>query len=330
LTGYVRYRPIRRSCGVEKASEELRQTHKWLRNNEPLDNDLWNSSMIEQRIAPSTNDGSHSIDRRQAASPVYTIDTYFHIVADSTSASPSSPNYISDDMVSAQFNYLTQAYAGYSIGYRLMGIDRSTNNIWAANGDDYAMKSTLRRGTYSSLNIYYQSQLQATANTPGITPGDTLLGFCSLPSAGVTATTPVDDYVVDGCNILSGTMPGGNYGGYNLGGTTVHEVGHWNGLLHTFNGGTCNVADFGDYVADTPQEAISTSEFSFVLFPPSLPCLRQDSHYAYCYTLTPTNRAAQSHRRLPSVQRLMPNQRRAGRVHRWTGTGRQPIHRAGI
>ena len=44
------------------------------------------------------------------------------------------------------------------------------------------------------------------------------------------------------------------------GGTTAHEVGHWNGLLHTFQDNTCASGDFGDYVADTPQEMTSTSE----------------------------------------------------------------------
>jgi hypothetical protein len=75
------------------------------------------------------------------------------------------------------------------------------------------------------LNIYYQSLLQSGANTPGVPVGSTLLGFCSLPQRGVTSNTPNSAYVIDGCNILSGTLPGGDYGGYNLGGTSVHEVG---------------------------------------------------------------------------------------------------------
>ena len=88
-----------------------------------------------------------------------------------------------------------------------------------------------------------------------------------MPAAGVTATTPQSVYILDGCNVLSGTMPGGTLNGYNLGGTTAHEVGHWNGLLHTFQDNTCGTQDFGDYVADTPQEATSTSESSCVLHP---------------------------------------------------------------
>ena len=84
----------------------------------------------------------------------------------------------------------------------------------------------------------------------------------ALPSGGVTSTSSPSVYVVDGCNILSGTLPGSYETGYNAGGTTAHEVGHWNGLLHTFQNNNCNPGDYGDYVADTPQESISTSELN--------------------------------------------------------------------
>lgn len=53
-------------------------------------------------------------------------------------------------------------------------------------------------------------------------------------------------------------MPGGGVEGYEMGKTAVHEVGHWMGLLHTFQDETCVVGDHGDYVDDTKQEGVST------------------------------------------------------------------------
>ncbi|KAF7502836.1 hypothetical protein GJ744_004991 [Endocarpon pusillum] len=242
-----------RHCPIQAPSSALRYAHSLLSWAEPLENDLQNATTVEARISLNAR------AKRQAVAPLYTIDTYMHIIADSASASPSSSAYVTDLQIRAQFEYLARSYTDASIGFRLIGYSRSTNDTWARNGDDFGMKTALRRGGYSTLNIYYQSQLQSAPGTPGIPAGSILLGYCSLPVAGVGARTPAAAYVLDGCNILSGTMPGANVFGYNRGGSTVHEVGHWNGLLHTFQGNSCGPRDYGDYVADTPQEATSTS-----------------------------------------------------------------------
>ncbi len=120
-------------------------------------------------------------------------------------------------------------------------VTRTTNATWYTAGPgtsaELAMKQALRRGTSKDLNIYTSS------------PSGGLIGWSSFPWEYDTTTNGAK---LDGVVMLNQTFPGGSAAPYNLGDQTVHEVGHWFGLFHTFQGGC---ATPGDRISDTPAEA---------------------------------------------------------------------------
>lgn len=93
----------------------------------------------------------------------------------------------------------------------------------------------LRKGTCADMNVF-------TGQTGS-------LGFAYLPpgcGSGDTVSNKLDAVMLN-----YESLPDAAFTGFNEGDTAVHEVGHWLGLDHTFNGG-CTAG--GDQVADTPPE----------------------------------------------------------------------------
>ena len=196
--------------------------------------------------------------RASSKTSKFTVNTWFHIVSTADRA-----NMVTRSMVASQFGALQSAYASANITFNLVGVDRTINNSWATDNADADMKNALRKGDYSTLNIYFQTNLSTTAYGAS----QQLLGYCTLPT-NVTYSPcqgcplqefPMADYSLDGCNVLAGSMPKGNVAGYNQGKTAVHEVGHWFGLLHTFQDNTCRTNSPGDFIDDTPRQSISTN-----------------------------------------------------------------------
>lgn len=79
--------------------------------------------------------------------------------------------------------------------------------------------------------------------------GGTILGYAQFPGFGGAET----DGVVVRHDVV-GTIGSVNPGISNKGRTLTHEVGHWLGLSHTFQGG-CTGGFFGESVEDTPPTA---------------------------------------------------------------------------
>ncbi|KAL8948464.1 MAG: hypothetical protein Q9222_005352 [Ikaeria aurantiellina] len=196
----------------------------------------------------------------------FTIDTYFHYVVTADQAAMYTPEK-RDALTKAQLAALNEAYAPSNIAFNLQPATLTVNDIWATNADEVAMKSALRTGTFSTLNVYLQSNLSSPDFA--LDPGHFMLGICTLPdevnittctNTGrcTTTTSAPTDFTHDGCQVLIATMPGGGMQSYDQGKTAVHEIGHWFGLMHTFQDETCDAGDSGDMIDDTPQEATPT------------------------------------------------------------------------
>lgn len=77
-----------------------------------------------------------------------------------------------------------------------------------------------------------------------------VLGYATFPTA--LSTNPALDGIVCADDFV-GDMGTAGTGQYGFGRTATHEVGHWLGLYHTFQGGCGNnCATTGDEVCDTP------------------------------------------------------------------------------
>jgi hypothetical protein len=169
-----------------------------------------------------------------------TIPVAFHVI---TRGDSYADGNIPDAHIKAQIDVLNESFAGRTGGARtpfrfeLVSIDRTENpgwfNLGPGTGGERAMKEALRVGGPDTLNIYSAKLTQW------------LLGWATFP------WNYTSDPALDGVVVLFSSLPGGTAAPYNEGDTGTHEVGHWLGLYHTFQGG----CEGGDLVDDTPAEA---------------------------------------------------------------------------
>ena len=167
------------------------------------------------------------------------IPVYFHVITSSTGG-----NSITTAQINEQITVLNNAFASSGVAFYLADVDTTRSDVWnkmtSGSTAEAEAKTALRRGLKGDLNIY------------SAMIGQGLLGWATFPSSYVAKPK------MDGVVVLYSSLPGGTAIPYNLGDTATHEVGHWLGLYHTFQGGCAkNTITGGDLVADTPAEGSS-------------------------------------------------------------------------
>jgi len=195
---------------------------------------------VDEMMRAFGNDDFTSLAELTGCAPPksVSIPVRFHVVRKGTG---SDNGDVPDSWISAQMTVLNAAYAGTGFQFTLASTDRTTNSTWYTGcyttSTANAMKSALAIDPAHNLNIYTCS------------PSGGILGYAYFPNSYAENDSR------HGVVLLDQSLPGGNAAPYNLGDTATHEVGHYLGLYHTFQGGcSTKTTTGGDYVADTPAE----------------------------------------------------------------------------
>ncbi|GJC91113.1 extracellular metalloprotease MGG_08041 [Colletotrichum liriopes] len=157
-------------------------------------------------------------------------------------------------LTAGQMRVLNETFAPHNIQFVVKNLTHTVNDAWTRQARIKDKAEALRQGAYDDLNIYFETGLMTNPNSA--------TGICSFPvedpwNTGINGTSW---YTYDGCHVSVGTMPGGPGVPWdpedNLGKTATHEVGHWFGLFHVFDGFDCDGE--GDLIDDTPATKVAT------------------------------------------------------------------------
>lgn len=199
-------------------------------------------ALIDEHVASRTESMRVAGMVTDRAAGSVTVPVYFHVIRNSAGTAGN----LTTAQLDSQLKVLNDSYSGLTGGantpFRFVrtGVTYSNNDSWytctPGTSAETSMKNALHQGNAAALNFYTNNM------------GQGLLGWATFPSSYSSAPTK------DGVVVLYASLPGGSAAPYNLGDTATHEVGHWLGLYHTFQGGCAKQATGGDGVADTPAE----------------------------------------------------------------------------
>lgn len=185
-------------------------------------------SELVDRIAVSTR-----LRGGEAGEPI-TIDVVFHVVqtAEGRFGVPAR-------RLRRQIDLLNEAFRDSGFSFRTARVRRYRDTRFARHCDDGGVERAFKEA--------HAVDPDTTLNVYTCRPRDQALGWATFPWSNSGA--------MQGVVALYSSLPGGGAAPYDEGDTVVHEVGHWLGLYHTFQGG-CSRR--GDSVADTPSQATPT------------------------------------------------------------------------
>ncbi|KAE8271751.1 hypothetical protein A4X09_0g602 [Tilletia walkeri] len=195
---------------------------------------------LEAQLAPIIA-SEKSKEASQRATP-RKIKVYAHVISNGTRGK------IPLSRVKKQISVLNKDYYSANYHFSLVSTSYTSKPAWygVIDGDTnkigLQMRKALYKGGKDTLNIYITNL------------GRGLLGFAAFPWLYNTTGSPA---WADGVVLHTQTLPSSNstsFAPYNLGRTATHEVGHWLGLYHPFQGESCDVSNPGDYIADTPLQ----------------------------------------------------------------------------
>ncbi|MEM9834125.1 MAG: zinc metalloprotease [Bacteroidota bacterium] len=171
------------------------------------------------------------------------IPVIFHVVHSSTGVGK-----VDSVVIENQVSLMNQIYGEVNIRfvhetryiennkYFNSGVNQST---YEEDDASIEMKKELREDPENTLNIYVTSCKNA-------------LGYATFPW---DIDSSPESTMIDGVVIRYTSLPGESQTNYNEGKTVIHEIGHYLGLWHTFEGGCKG----GDEVEDTPPQRSHTS-----------------------------------------------------------------------
>jgi hypothetical protein len=191
-------------------------------------------SAAEQRLVAARTERLLAAQRGEGEQKRIRVPVRVHVMA-----ARNGDGNVARARIERQVKVMNQHFAGTesdvaaTTGFRfvLKGVDRYSNSRWHRDEQTKKYRQRTRIGGAKTLNLW-------------------IVDFAYL---GI-ATFPWDyssSPGVDGVRVQHTTLPGGSEADYDQGKTATHEVGHWLGLFHTFQG---SCSDLNDQVADTPAQ----------------------------------------------------------------------------